>query len=63
MNDKVKQAYVRDVTFKCENLTLFESLFLRSVVEALEKSKKVKIETNEEFEKRMNYERTNSTTC
>ena len=59
MNDKIKQAYVRDVTFKCENLTLFEGVFLRSVVEALEKGKEVKIETDEEFKKRIKNEHTN----
>jgi hypothetical protein len=50
------QPYVRDVTFKCENLTLFEGLFLKSVVEAFQKGKEVKIETDEEFEKRIKHE-------
>lgn len=51
------QSYVRDVTFNCDNLTLFEGLFLNSVVEAFQKGKKVKIETDEEFEKRIKHER------
>jgi len=50
------QPYVRDVTFKCDNLTLFEGIFLKTIVEAFQKGKEVKIETDEEFEKRMKYE-------
>jgi hypothetical protein len=48
--------YIRDVTFKCDNLTLFEGIFLKSVVEAFQRGKEVKIETDEDFEKRMKHE-------
>jgi hypothetical protein len=48
--------YVRDVTFKCDNLTLFEGIFLKSIVEAFQRGKEVKIETDEDFEKRMKHE-------
>lgn len=47
-----KQGYLRDVTFKCDELTLFEGLFLKSVVDAMSKGKKVDIESDEDFEKR-----------
>jgi hypothetical protein len=48
--------YIRDVTFKCDNLTLFEGIFLKSIVEAFQRGKEVKIETDEDFEKRMKHE-------
>ena len=48
--------YVRDVTFKCDNLTLFEGIFLKYIVEAFQRGKKVKIETDEEFEARIKHE-------
>jgi hypothetical protein len=51
-----EQKYVRDVTFTCGNLTLFEGIFLKTIVEAFQKGKQVKIETDEDFEKRMKHE-------
>lgn len=48
-----EQKHVRDVTFTCDNLTLFEGIFLKIIVEAWQKGKQVKIETDEDFEKRM----------
>jgi hypothetical protein len=45
--------YIRDVTFTCDNLTLFEGIFLKSIVEAFQRGKEVKIETDEQFEVRM----------
>jgi hypothetical protein len=48
--------YVRDVTFKCDNLTLWEGIFLKSIVEAFQRGKEVKIETDEQFEARMKNE-------
>lgn len=50
------QSYVRDVTFTCTNLTLFEGIFLKLIVEAFQKGKEVKIETDEEFEARIKHE-------
>jgi hypothetical protein len=50
------QRYVRDVTFKCDNLTLWEGIFLKSIVEAFQRGKEVKIETDEQFEARMKNE-------
>jgi hypothetical protein len=50
------QRYVRDVTFECDNLTLWEGMLLKDIVEALSKGKKVKIETDEEFEARIKHE-------
>ena len=47
------QRYVRDVTFECDNLTLWEGILLKDIVEAFQKGKKVKIETDEEFEARV----------
>jgi hypothetical protein len=55
-----EQKYVRDVTFKCDNLTLFEGIFLKTIVEAFQKGKQVKIETDEEFEARIEHERVHS---
>jgi hypothetical protein len=51
-----EQKYVRDVTFNCDNLTLWEGIFLKTIVEAFQKGKKVKIETDEEFEARIKHE-------
>ena len=48
--------YVRDVTFTCDNLTLFEGIFLKSVVDAFQRGKEVKIETDEQFEARIKHE-------
>jgi hypothetical protein len=48
--------YVRDVTFKCDNLTLFEGIFLKCIVEAFQRGKEVNIETDEEFEARIKHE-------
>ena len=48
--------HVRDVTFKCDNLTLFEGIFLKAIVEAFQQGKKVKIETDAEFEARIKHE-------
>jgi hypothetical protein len=45
--------YIRDVTFTCDNLTLWEGILLKSVVEAFQRGKEVKIETDEQFEVRM----------
>ena len=44
--------YKRDVTFTCDNLTLWEGLFLKSIAEAISKGKNIIIETYEDFEKR-----------
>jgi hypothetical protein len=48
--------YIRDVTFTCDNLTLFEGIFLKAIVEAFQKGKEVKIETDEQFEARIKHE-------
>jgi hypothetical protein len=48
--------YLRDVTFTCDNLTLFEGIFLKSIVEAFQRGKEVVIETDEEYEKRIKHE-------
>ena len=56
MMPDVQPKYVRDVTFKCDNLTLFEGIFLKSIVEAFQRGKKVNIETDEEFEVRIKHE-------
>lgn len=48
--------YARDVTFKCDNLTLFEGIFLKAIVEAFQRGKKVTLETDEEFEARIKHE-------
>ena len=48
----------RDVTFRCDNLTLFEGVFLKLIVEAWQKGKEIKIETDEEFETRIQHEQT-----
>lgn len=53
------QRYVRDVTFTCDNLTLFEGLFLKSIVDAIQRGKQVKIETDEAFEARLSEARKN----
>jgi hypothetical protein len=47
-----KHGYLRDVTFECKELTLFEGLFLKNIVDAISKGKKVLIESDEDFEKR-----------
>ena len=49
---KTSENYSRDVTFSCDNLTLWEGLFLKSVVEAISKGKQIVIESDEDFEKR-----------
>lgn len=51
-----EQRHVRDVTFKCDNLTLWEGIFLKSIVEAFQRGKEVKIETDDEFEARIKHE-------
>jgi hypothetical protein len=51
-----EQRYVRDVTFECDNLTLWEGILLKDIVEAFQKGKKIKIETDEEFEARIKHE-------
>jgi len=51
--------YVRDVSFSCDKLTLFEGLFLKSIIEAIGKGKIVSIETEEDFEKRIKKENKN----
>ena len=51
-----EQKYVRDITFTCDNLTLWEGIYLKTIVEAFQKGKQVKIETDEDFEKRMKHE-------
>lgn len=51
-----EQRYVRDVTFECANLTLWEGILLKDIVEAFQKGKKVKIETDDEFEARIKHE-------
>jgi hypothetical protein len=43
--------YKRDVIFNCDNLTLWEGLLLKSVVDAINKGKKIIIESDEDFEK------------
>lgn len=48
--------FVRDVTFTCGNLTLFEGIFLKLIVEAFQKGKKVTLETDEQYELRMKNE-------
>lgn len=50
------QSYARDVTFTCDNLTLFEGIFLKAIVEAFQKGKEVKIETDEELKVRIQHE-------
>ena len=44
--------YERDVTFTSGNLTLWEGLLLKSVVDAISKGKIIVVETDEAFEKR-----------
>jgi len=46
------QGYPRDVTFSCDNLTLWEGMFLKAVAEAISKGKQIVIESDEDFEKR-----------
>jgi hypothetical protein len=48
-----KQGYPRDVTFSCDNLTLWEGMFLKAVAEAISKGKQITIESDEDFEKKM----------
>mgnify|MGYP003344507018 FL=1 len=52
-----KQGYTRDVTFSCDNLTLWEGMFLKAVAEAISKGKQITIESDEDFEKKMKNER------
>ena len=47
--------YIRDVKFTCDNLTLWEGILLKSIVEAFQRGKEVKIETDEQFEVRMKH--------
>lgn len=47
-----RQGYKRDVSFQCEELTLWEGMFLKDIVEAISKGKKIQIESDEDFEKR-----------
>jgi len=47
--------YERDVTFACDRLTLWEGLLLKSIVEAVNKGKKIIIESDEDFEKRIEH--------
>ena len=47
-----KQGYPRDVTFSCDNLTLWEGMFLKAVAEAISKGKEIVIESDEDFDKR-----------
>ncbi len=49
---KETKSYSRDVTFNCDNLTLWEGLFLKIIVEAISKGKEITIESDEDFEKR-----------
>ena len=48
-------SYKRDVTFNCDNLTLWEGLLLKSIIEAINKGKKIIIESDEDFEKRIEH--------
>ena len=50
-----KQKYERDVTFTCDNLTLWEGMFLKFIAEAISKGKKIEIESDEDFEKRTDH--------
>ena len=50
-----KQKYERDVKFNCDNLTLWEGLYLKTIVEAISKGKKIEIESDEDFEKRTDH--------
>lgn len=52
MNTETQQ-YERDVTFTCDNLTLWEGIFLKQIVEGFSKGKIIHLESDEEFEKRM----------
>lgn len=56
MMPDLQPKYARDVTFKCDNLTLFEGIFLKAIVEAFQRGKKVTLETDEEFEARIKHE-------
>ena len=49
------EKYPRDVTFNCDNLTLWEGLYLKTIVEAISKGKKIEIESDEDFEKRTDH--------